>query len=220
MKKSLLLLLVTVILFAAIGAFAGIKMLKDQPAGPGKEPYQSDNSEPGNTGEDKQGSEEPGSGAEGEDQSGGQASRTVLIELFFSDNAAIARNEPGETGFMKKVTRELPHTLGVLRLSLEELIRGPLPGEGDLAPTLPATTRILGLRIEGKMAIIDLSPAVLTDPGSPQGSLAGLLFIRSLVLTATQFSTVEAVLVKVNGDPWCDGHFTWEKPLGRADLGL
>jgi spore germination protein GerM len=210
MKRSLLLLLVTVILFVAIGVFAGIKMLKDQPADPGKEPPETQ--KPGEP-------EGPGNGAEGENQSGAE-NRTVRIELYFSDNAAVARNEPGETGFMKKVTREFPHTLGVLRLSLEELIRGPLPGEGDLAPTLPATTRILDLRIKDRVAIVDLSPAVLTDPGSPQGSFAGALFIRSLVLTATQFPTVDAVLVKVNGEPWCDGHFTWEHPLGRADLGL
>lgn len=145
---------------------------------------------------------------------------TVMISLYFGDKDAIEANTPGSTGFVKLLYRQYPDTRGVLRLALEELIKGPHPEEGNLSPTLPATTRIIDVRIENKIAVISFSEEVVTDPGAPGGSLAGGIFVQSIVYTATQFPTVDAALVKVNGEPWSDGHFTWDKPVSRENLNL
>jgi spore germination protein GerM len=217
MRRQTFLLVGVVLVFAIIGAAFGVMLLGDRAAAPGEDP--GENTLPGGdppaAGDDNGDTAEPGNGAADGPGNGAPQNRTVQILLYFSDPALVESNEPGETGYLKAVTRQFPHTLGVLRLALEELIKGPQPGEGDLNPTLPATTRILGLRIEGGVALIDFSPEVLTDPGSPQGSFAGGLFIQSLVYTATQFPTVDKVLVTVGGEVWSDGHFVWDEPIGR-----
>ncbi|MEW5784568.1 MAG: GerMN domain-containing protein [Bacillota bacterium] len=154
----------------------------------------------------------------GDKPAGGQETGVVRLTLYFVNTAAVANNTPGATGFLTPVTRELPYTPAVLRLALQELIRGPLPADGAVGRTLPVTTRILDLSIENGTALINFSPEVLTDPGSPGGSFAGALFIQSIVYTATQFSTVERVLVQVKGEAWSDGHFIWDEPLSRSTI--
>jgi hypothetical protein len=44
--------------------------------------------------------------------------------------------------------------------------------------------------------------------------------MQSLVFTLTQFPGIEKVLVLVEGEPWSDGHFIWEEPLGPADMAV
>ncbi len=152
------------------------------------------------------------------DQNGTQAPRTVKITLYFSNQGAIETGTPGPTGFVMAVTRELPYTEGVLRLALQELIRGPQPGEGAVGRTLPAATRILSLNIDERVAVINFSPELLTAEDSPAGSLGGAVFMQSIVYTATQFSTVDAALVKVGGELYSDGHVIWDQPVHRSDL--
>lgn len=151
-------------------------------------------------------------------QSGGQTPQTVKISLYFSNQGAIETGTPGTTGYVTGVTRELPYTKGVLRLALQELIKGPQAGEGTVGRTLPASTRILSLTIENKVAIINFSSDLLTAADSPGGSLGGAVFLQSIVYTATQFSTVDAALVKVNGEAYSDGHYIWDQPVRRSDL--
>ncbi|HOL16467.1 MAG TPA: GerMN domain-containing protein [Bacillota bacterium] len=151
-------------------------------------------------------------------QGGTEAPGTLKLTLYFSDLEAIETGATGQTGYVKAVTRELPYTWAVLRLALQELIKGPQPGEGALGRTLPAETRILGLTIDQGVAVINFSSDLLTAAGSPGGSLGGTVFRESIVYTATQFSTVDAVLVQVDGEPYSDGHYFWDKPVGRYDL--
>lgn len=143
---------------------------------------------------------------------------TLKLTLYFSDLEAIETGATGQTGYVKAVTRELPNTKAVLRLALQELIKGPQPGEGNLGRTLPAETRILGLTIDHGVAVINFSSDLLTAADSPGGSLGGTVFRESIVYTATQFSTVDAVLVQVDGEPYSDGHYFWDKPVGRNEL--
>ncbi len=103
-----------------------------------------------------------------------------------------------------------------LREAMAELIRGPGPEDGGAGPVMPATTRILDIAVEDGMARIDLSREVLTD--SAGGTLGGAVFMDAVILTATQFTPVDRVQVLVEGEPWCDGHFLWEEPLGRTDI--
>lgn len=154
----------------------------------------------------------------GENSNGTEEDRKVKITLYFGDQKAIESGTPCETGYVRPVVREFPHTTGVLRLALQELIRGPLPGEGDLVRTLPAAVQVLNLKIENEVAYIDFSEELLTAPDSPGGSLGGSLLVQSLVYTATQFSTVKSVLVTVNGQTYSDGHFIWEEPIGRESF--
>ena len=77
----------------------------------------------------------------------------------------------------------------MLRLALQELIRGPLPGEVNLVRTLPATVKILNLKIEDGVALIDFSSELITAPDSPGGSLAGSILIQSLVYTCLLYTS-------------------------------
>ncbi|NLA26459.1 MAG: GerMN domain-containing protein [Firmicutes bacterium] len=137
----------------------------------------------------------------------------VRITLYFGDKKAIEEGSPCNTGYVSPVVREFPHTTAVLCLALEELIRGPLPGEENLVRTLPATVEILNIKIENEVALIDFSSEIITD--SPGGTLGGSILIQSLVYTVTEFPTVKSVLVTVEGETFSDGHFIWENPISR-----
>lgn len=166
-----------------------------------------------NNGDEPAGKED----GEGEDEKPEQPS-TVRVVLYFADEEAVRDDIPGETGYLKAVTRDCPYTLEVLRLALQELIRGPLPEESGLGRTIPASTKINSLAIEDGIALIDFSMEVIAD--APGGTCSGTLFIQSMVYTATQFPTVDLVLVTVEGEPWSDGHSVWEEPIGRDDVGF
>ncbi len=145
-----------------------------------------------------------------------QPVQMVALQLFFADERALAAAECGPYGYVAPVTRTVPFQEAVLRLALQELIRGPLEGEIGAGRTLPEETRLLNLELKNGVALIDFSPEVLELSGG--GSLGGTVFIQSIVFTATQFPTVEAVQVLVGGHPWEDRYFFWDKPLSRQDL--
>lgn len=152
----------------------------------------------------------------GERQDTEEKDRAVTVQLFFASQKDIERGERGEFGFVTPVDRTLKFKPGLLTLALEELIRGPLPGDGEVVPTLPPSTRILQVKIEGETAVVNLSREALSD--SPGGTLGGTVFRQSLVCTAVQFPTVKSLIVLVNGEPWDDGHFIWDTPLEISDV--
>ena len=144
--------------------------------------------------------------------------RELALQLFFADWTAAAGAEPGELSFVVPVTRVVPFQSGVLRLALQELIRGPLAEDGNAGRTLPVNTRLLNLEIKSGVAVIDFSADVYEN--SLRGSLGGTIFMQSVVYTATQFPTVQSVQVLVTGHPWEDGHYFWNTPLSRRDLSI
>ncbi|GFO70004.1 sporulation protein [Geomonas limicola] len=78
---------------------------------------------------------------------------------------------------------------------VDELVRGPL---GELGPTLPPNTRILGVQLKGDQAFIDFGPEL--QQGLPEGSSAELVAAYSLVDTVTaNFPQVKKVQILVNG---------------------
>lgn len=176
----------------------------EEPNGDGSDMSPNDETTPGET--------SPGS-KDGKEE---EKERKVKITLYFGDKKAIEADSPCETGYVSPVVREHSHTTAVLRLALQELIRGPLPGEGNLVRTLPATAKIKQLKIENGVALIDFTSELLT--GSPGGSLGGTILVQSIVFTATGFPTVKSVLVTVNGEAYSDGHFIWEEPIGRENF--
>lgn len=216
-------IIVLVIAFL-LGLVGGCGLLHEE-AAPDPDEIGNNSGEPDGDGSDTAPNDEttpPGEttpgGTDGKEEKDKEEERKVEITLYFGDRKAVEEDSPCETGYVSPVVREFPHTTGVLRLALQELIRGPLPGEGDLARTLPATVKILNLKIENGVALIDFSPELLTAPDSPGGTLGGSILIQSLVYTATEFFNVKSVLVTVNGETYSDGHFIWEYPIGREDF--
>jgi len=179
--------------------------------------------EPGQEQEQTIPEKEDGTTTEEENQNGqeemehrSKPAETVTITLYFADRKAVEDNYTGKYDFLAPVQRTYPHTKEVLNLALCELIKGPGKTENHLGPVMPSTTRILGISIENGVAAVNLSSEVLTD--SSGGTLGGSIFMNAMVLTATEFPTVNSVQVLVEGEDWCDGHVVWDKPLGRNDL--
>jgi spore germination protein GerM/outer membrane protein assembly factor BamB len=107
-----------------------------------------------------------------------------LLMLFFYDQNAQA---------LVPVTRRSRLTQSVLRASIEELIRGPVQGS-HLQRTIPKDAEIGITLLEGT-AVIDL-PVSLDGMGGTT-FLSGVL--DSLLLTVSQFPTVEEVRFTVGG---------------------
>ena len=82
--------------------------------------------------------------------------------------------------------------------TLEALLAGPTPDDGDRATAIPEGTRLLGVSIDGEGVLtVDLSQE-FTSGG---GSLSMKLRAAQVVYTATQFPTVTGVLFAVEGQP-------------------
>jgi len=137
------------------------------------------------------------------------------VDLYFGCQEAIQTGETGEYGYVTPVRSEIadhedPEIL--LQLTLEELFKGPDPGEEAFSPVVYDEVEILDLEIgDNRVATINLSEAMFGDQW-PGGSLAGNIFIQSITWTSAQFNEVDEVLVLVEGEYWDDGHRIWEEP--------
>lgn len=138
------------------------------------------------------------------------------VKLFFADRDLVMKGKPGPYGFVTPAIREVPVTTGILKYTLNELIKGPTSGEENLGSVLPPTVTINKLSIQDRIAVIDFDEALLTD--HPGGTLGGSITMQALVFTATQFDSIDGVLVTVEGEPWDDGHFIWDTPIYERDL--
>lgn len=138
------------------------------------------------------------------------------IKLFFADRDLVVEGKPGPYGFVTPVGREVPVISGILKYTLNELIKGPLSGEKNLGSVLPPSVKINKLSIQEEVAAIDFNEALLTD--HPGGTLGGSITMQAIVFTASQFDSINGVLVTVEGEPWDDGHFVWDSPIYESDL--
>lgn len=150
---------------------------------------------------------------EEKDKQDEQRPETLTIKLYFSDLEAVENNNPGVTGFVKEVSRTYPYTKGVLRLALEELIKGPLSSERGSGQVISPLTAILNLKIDDGIASINFSGEVVNSPDALAGTTGCITYMQSIIYTATQFTNVDGVLVLVEGEPWEDGHYIWNEPL-------
>ncbi len=137
-----------------------------------------------------------------------QQPKNLKLSIFIADKERVSSGVEGEYGFVKPVTVEVPYTLGTLRAAI-----GQLKGK-----TIPASVNILGISIINRVATIDFSKELLTAPDRLSGTLGGTVFMQSIVFTSTQFPSVDAVSVLVEGKNFDDGHIIWNKPIGRKDL--
>lgn len=102
-------------------------------------------------------------------------------------------------------------TVGVLRAAVEAIINGRAANP-DLVSLVPPDTRILDVRIEDGLAVIDMSADIVRAAG---GSAQEVAFAQQLAQTATQFDTVDAVRLLVEGEPVTElwGHVDWSEPV-------
>ncbi len=142
---------------------------------------------------------------------------TMDVTLYFGDPQAMETGQQGEYGYVTPVSREIAETEAVLKATLEQLIKGPLPEDGDILAVMPDTVNILGITIEQGTATIDICDEIYGGDWAG-GHQASELFMQAVTWTATQFEQVDDVIVLVEGNYWEDGHFIWDQPLAPLRL--
>jgi len=118
------------------------------------------------------------------------ATTTLRVYLFQPDPA-------GGDAHLVPVLRTVPATRAVATAAVQELLAGPTSDERGLLTMIPAGSQLLGITIDGSVATVDLSGAFESGGGS--ASMFGRL--AQLVYTATQFPTVDAVRLRLDGQP-------------------
>ena len=118
------------------------------------------------------------------------ATTAVRVYLFQPDAA-------GGDAHLVPVTRTVPSTRAVATAAVRELLSGPAPDETGLLTMIPAGSQLLGITIDGNVATVDLTGTFESGGGS--ASMLGRL--AQLVYTATQFPTVNAVRLRLDGKP-------------------
>lgn len=95
--------------------------------------------------------------------------------------------------------RLVPHTTAAATASMEALLSGPTTSERDagLITTIPEGTRLLGLKISGTTAEVNLTRHF----GSGGGSLSMMARVAQVVYTLTRFPTVRSVEFRLDGQP-------------------
>jgi spore germination protein GerM len=104
-----------------------------------------------------------------------------------------------------------------LHAVIRALIAGPASG---LVPVLPTQTRLLGVGVEGSLALIDFSQDLIQS--HPGGSTSELLTVYALADTvAVNFPHIRQIRVLVEGGPvdTLKGHVDLRQPI-TADFGL
>lgn len=136
---------------------------------------------------------------------------SAVVTLFFAapDGEGLVRE--GREVLLEESLEE-----GV-RSVVEELISGPV---GDLAPTLPASTRVLGVQVVGEVARVDLGGELRES--LPSGSSSEMAALYSIVDTvAVNFPAIKAVQFLIEGVEVAElkGHLDLSAPL-RPDFTL
>jgi spore germination protein GerM len=123
------------------------------------------------------------------------------VLFFVADGTRLARE-----------ARELPSctdTAPCIKDLLDELFSGPV---GDLDAALPEGALLNGVRLEGHLAVVDVSKAFATD--LPTGSSAEMLAVYSIVNTVCfNFPQVTAVRITVDGAATALNHLDLTDPL-------
>ena len=102
-------------------------------------------------------------------------------------------------GVIAPVRRTVASTPAVARASLEALMTGPTGDEESdgLVTAIPAGTTLLDVSVADGVATVDLSGTF--DDGGGSASMLGR--VAQVVATLTQFSTIERVAFRLDGEP-------------------
>lgn len=143
----------------------------------------------------------------------GSTGKTTVRSFFFLGSFT---DNPG----LVPVLREVPQTQAVGTAALTVLLDGPNDAELGARPAMytaiPDGTRLLGLRIEGGVATVNLSREFESGGGS--ASVLGRL--AQVVFTLTQFPTVQGVKFELDGEPvevFSGEGVVLSEPVGRDD---
>jgi spore germination protein GerM len=138
-----------------------------------------------------------------------RSARTRSVDLFFLD--AQGRR-------MVTERREVRVAGSPLSDALTALAAGPRTSEA--VPALPDDARILGARIDGGTARVDLDRAFV-DAYPPGGAEAEIAVLAPIVYTATAIPGVTRVVLRVDGrPPDVPSQFDLGRPLTRRDFPL
>lgn len=117
------------------------------------------------------------------------------------------------------VAREVPYTKAVATAAINELLEGP--SSTDVAygfhTEIPAGTRLRSVSIRDGVATVDLTGQF--DDGG--GSLSMFMRLAQLVFTVTQFKSVDAVVLKLDGTPvevFSGEGIVIDRPMRRSDF--
>jgi germination protein M len=117
---------------------------------------------------------------------------TVRAYFFLPDPIT---GEPG----LVPVLRQVPGTRAVATAAMEALLAGPSQreqaGRPALVTVIPAGTQLLGIRIDNRVATVNLT----REYESGGGSLSIFGRLAQVVYTLTQFPTVDSVLFELDG---------------------
>jgi spore germination protein GerM len=132
---------------------------------------------------------------------------SARVTVWFSD----------DLGRLVPERRSAPAGVSRFETAMAELARGPR--RAGLVPALPPGTRILGTRVEGGVAVVDLSSAFETGY-PPGGAAAELAVVGPIVRTAARASGARRVRILVEGrTPAPTGsQIDFSRPLSVGDL--
>lgn len=120
----------------------------------------------------------------------------------------------GERLWVEPETHERPASPAVAQAAIELMLEGDTR-DPNLSTLAPEGTRVLAADIQDAVLVIDLSEEI-TSVG--RSSTEETAFAQQLAYTGSQFGTVDAVRLWVEGGPvdelW--GHLDWSEPIERA----
>jgi len=143
-----------------------------------------------------------------------QDTPNISVRLFF-----IKVNDEGEIS-LKSVLRQIDNSETPLSSAVNELLKGPGPGElsSDVLSLIPEGSRLLGARIENGIAYLNFNEQFRFNNLGLEGYKAQL---EQIVYTTTEFSTVNKVQILIEGQKvdYLGGEgFPVGKPLGRESF--
>ncbi len=138
---------------------------------------------------------------------------TTTLTLYLADTPAAVSGIEGEWRFVIPVTRLVAKTTQPALKAVQELIAGPRPEDGEVGRVMPEVSKVLGVWIKDRVAYVNLSREFQEKHSG--GTLGGSITASSIVLTMTEFPTVDKVQIQVEGKPWSDGHFEFTEPWTR-----
>ncbi|MCC6502645.1 MAG: GerMN domain-containing protein [Deltaproteobacteria bacterium] len=138
---------------------------------------------------------------------GGPAKKEMKdITVFFSDEDGI---------YLKAEKQQVKK--GALDMEAAEAVQALINGPQDAksGKTLPNGTKLLSVRIDGQVAIVDLSPEVMTNhEGGSSGELQTIYsIVNTLALSFPEIKEVQ-ILVAGNREETIAGHIDITTPLG------
>lgn len=133
------------------------------------------------------------------------------ITLYFSDDQAMYLQPEIRTVTVERAEQEEQIRMAVI----SELIKGP--EVGNLYPTIPSGTKLLGIEIRDKVAYVDFSEEIRTEHWG--GSTGESMTLGSIVNSLTELEGIEEVMILIEGETQetLVGHLDISEPAGRIE---